>query len=315
MQAGRRRGCPRGCIASSENERAWQRRRTGVLLLACAVLLGREAFLCCQEVLFVAGGDWTSGSTLPRRSAPAACIAAAAAGTEKEQAAAAVDDAATDVAEVSLEGGDKEVLSQVGVKKLSGPMGGEFGGGLVWINRPGQRSFEVRWAKNDTVADIKKVIREQSELPYDNQELRANGEPVEPDEKLMDDWVLEAGGVSGAFRGQAPDIWVFDATDEDEREAAYPPIVLEEELPQEEINLKQQIWVAVGLLTLFTVTQALGVNPFTPKTGKIYDTAGMQFVLPEDMSAAVPAAGAGVAAPAAAPSFTAEATSAAATGA
>lgn len=183
----------------------------------------------------------------------------------------------------STEGGDKQVLSQVGVKTLSGPVGGEFGGGMVWVNRPGQRSFEVRWAANDTVADLKKVIRKESELPYDNQELRCNGVPVEPDTLLLDEWVSQAGGIMSAFEGQAPDIWVFDATDEDERDAAYPPIVLETELTTGERNFKGLIFFLAGLCVIFTLTQAVGVNPLVDKSGKIYDTQGMQWVLPEEM--------------------------------
>jgi len=137
-----------------------------------------------------------------------------------------------------------------------------IGGGTLWVNRPGQRSFEVRWQSGDTVGDLKAVVQEATNIPPSNQELRSNGVELFPDGQSLEEWALSAGGVAATAGGKAPDIWLFDGRSEDERAAVDPPAGSYEE--DEGLDVFRLLFylLVVLPLTVYVGTQALGINPF-----------------------------------------------------
>mmetsp|Transcript_6495 Transcript_6495/g.18195 ORF Transcript_6495/g.18195 Transcript_6495/m.18195 type:complete len:301 (+) Transcript_6495:92-994(+) len=271
-----------------------RRRRQAGALVAVGVLLVPEAVLRCTDVLLWVGGHFAAAplprtgraSLLVRAAEEAAKVGAGASlmGAGKIAGARAAV-GVSETAEVSAEGsadtgvseGDaaaamekrrSSVLRDVGVGKMDDlPVGGAIGGGFTWINRPGKRSFEVRWLPGDTIGDLKALIRKESELDYDNQELRSNGEGIGDDDRLLDEWVgsVESGGITAQFTGKAPDIWVFDGSSIDEREAAFPPIAREgdEEVTWIDIGFTAFTRFVAVFATFFVSAQIAGLNPLT----------------------------------------------------
>jgi len=195
------------------------------------VLLAGKALWCCSSP------SWIVGTAVQRRQVSVFQEA----------------EAATDTALARTDDSDK----------LKSNVGGTF-----WVNRPNQRSFEVRWEEGDTLADLKAVIKEATNIPPKKQELRCNGAEIFPDELVLEDLALQVSGVAATAGGKGPDIWLFDGRSDEEREAVDPPEGYYSELDDPDskpfLDAYRIFFYGVVILpvTLYVLTQALGINPF-----------------------------------------------------
>lgn len=217
---------------------------TGLVAKLGVLLAGRVLWWCNSP-------SWTIGTAVQRRTCKQAAVVQR-----------AVEAAAAETASASTDDTDK----------LNSTVGGTF-----WINRPQQRSFEVRWEEGDTLGDLKSVIRQATDIPPKKQELRINGAEIYPDELVLEDLALEVSGVTAIAGGKGPDIWLFDGRSDEEREAVDPPAGYYSELddPDSQPFLDTFRVVFYGFfilpVTLYVVTQALGVNPFEGKDSIILE--------------------------------------------
>lgn len=145
----------------------------------------------------------------------------------------------------------------------------ENGGGLLWVNHAGRRSFEIEWEKDDTVADLKKEISRVSQVPIGQQVLKSGGADLGEDFKYL-------ATLAATRKGKVPDVWLFDQRDRED--------ILADEMQGEPFYSDDndddipdaQTWVGRIILgfipALYVGTQILGVNPFEPEqSGKMID--------------------------------------------
>jgi len=135
-------------------------------------------------------------------------------------------------------------------------------GGTLWVNRPNQRSFEVRWSEGDTVGDLKTVVEGATGIPVKQQELRSNGVELFPDNQTLEEWALSASGVAATAGGKGADVWVFDGRSDEERAAVDPPQGFYEDDDGPDWFRTFFYVFIVTPATLYVGTQALGVNPW-----------------------------------------------------
>jgi len=155
----------------------------------------------------------------------------------------------------------------------------ERGGGLMWVNHAGRRSFEMEWEKGDTVADLKKEIVRVSMVPYGQQVLKSGGADLGEDFKYLENLAATRGG-------KVPDVWLFDQRDREDILAdemqgePYYSDDNDEDIPD------PTTWVGrifLGFIpALYVGTQILGINPFEP------EQAGKMMDLPEMLGLAEP---------------------------
>lgn len=144
----------------------------------------------------------------------------------------------------------------------------EKGGGLIWINHVGQRSYEVEWETGDTVADLKKEIFRVSRVPYSQQVLKSGGADLGQDFKYLSE-------LAATKNGKVPDVWLFDERDREDIIAdemdgePYYSDDGEDALP----GFSIVVTVVFGAVPfLYVVTQMFGLNPFEPEqAGKLFD--------------------------------------------
>lgn len=149
----------------------------------------------------------------------------------------------------------------------------ERGGGLLWVNHAGRRSFEIEWEKGDTVADLKKEVVRVSQVPYGAQVLKSGGADLGEDFKYLEN-------LAATKKGKVPDVWLFDQRDRED--------ILADEMQGEPFYSDDNdddipdgaTWVGRILLgfvpALYVGTQILGINPFEPEqNGKYIDLAEM----------------------------------------
>jgi len=145
----------------------------------------------------------------------------------------------------------------------------ERGGGLLWINHVGRRSFEVEWEKGDTVSDLKKVIFKVAKVPYGMQVLKAGGADLGDDYKALEK-------LSAIRGGKSIDIWLYDNRDKEDiiaDEMEGEPFYTDDNVEEEEVAAGSLLSVFLGVVPLLYVgTQILGINPFEPEqAGKLID--------------------------------------------
>jgi len=145
----------------------------------------------------------------------------------------------------------------------------EKGGGLLWVNHAGRRSFEIEWEKGDTVADLKKEIVRVSKVPFGMQVLKSGGADLGEDFRYLEQ-------LPATKNGKIPDVWLFDQRDREDilaDEMQGEPFYSDdsdEELPD------AATWagrIILGFIpALYVFTQILGINPFEPEqAGKMVD--------------------------------------------
>lgn len=141
---------------------------------------------------------------------------------------------------------------------------------VLWVNRPDQASFEVRWAPEDTIGALKVLIAKETDVPAADTELRCNGQPMGEDDLKLDDWIVQAGGITAEAAKRGPDVWAFDMRADDEKDIVYPGGSYFEDEEEEEFFYKYRtvVYGLVGFAVLYVVTQAIGINPLND-TGKI----------------------------------------------